>query len=165
MDSIDLFDERKMKIEGIKAKPTNTKTTAFSKYMDLKTIILLTVLLSNFYIIYLFRSLNEKVFHKSFISKNLISQNPNKEGKAESIIQESFSIQKDFCINPNKYLNHQYENMIILTDFRFKSIDYKLYVYKEGDNHISNSIIRKKGYDAKEMNNFYDVLEYYQKKK
>ena len=163
MDSIDLSEERNMKIEDIKTKPTNKKTTAFSKYMDLKTIILLTILFSNFYIIYLFRPINEKVFRKSLISKNLISQNPDKLGKAESIIQESFSIQKDFCLNQNKYLNHQYENMINLTDFRFKSIDYKLYVYKEGDNHISNSIIRKKGYDAKEMNNFYDVLEYYQK--
>ena len=119
--------------------------------------------MKNFYIIYLFSSINKKVFRKSFISKNLISQNPDKIGKSESIIQESFSIQKDFCINPNKYLNQQYENMINLTDFRFKSIDYKLYVYKEGD-HISNSIIRKKSYDDKEMNNFYDVLEYYQKK-
>ena len=53
--------------------------------------------------------------------------------------------------------------MINLTDFRFKNIDYKIYVYKEGDNYMSNSIIKTKGYDIKEMSNFYDVLEYYGK--
>jgi hypothetical protein len=86
-----------MKNGGIKAKPTNIKTTVFSKYMDLKTIILLTLLLSNFYIIYLFRSINEKVFQKSFISKNLISQNPDKEGKAESIFKNPFQFKKIFA--------------------------------------------------------------------
>ena len=135
MDSLDLFDESKMKIEYIKnqtIKANRSKFSKFTKYLDLITIILFSILFSNLYI---------------------------------SIIKESFSFQKDFCINPNKYLNQQYENMINLTDFRFKNIEYKLYVYKEGDNHISNYIIRKKGYDDNELKNFYDALEFYQKKK
>ena len=164
MDSIDLFDERKTKIEYNKNHIIKTNTNKFSnyvKFIDLKLIILLSILISNLYIVYLFRSMNN---FKSLFPKSFISENSEKVDKAENIINKSFLIQKDFCENPNKYVNNQYENMINLTDFKFKDIDYKLYVYKEGDNHISNSIIRKKGYDAKEMNNFYDVLEYYQKK-
>ena len=55
--------------------------------------------------------------------------------------------------------------MIKLTDFRFNNIEYKIYVYKEGDNHMSNFIIKTKGYDINEMTNFYDALEYYRKSK
>ena len=165
MDSLDLFDESKMKIEYIKnqtIKANRSKFSKFTKYLDLKTIILFSILFSNLYILYSFRTINnfKKLFPERFISKNSKSENTNKVGKAESIIKESFSFQKDFCINPNKYLNQQYENMINLTDFRFKNIEYKLYVYKEGDNHISNYIIRKKGYDDNELKNFYDALEF-----
>ena len=87
----------------------------------------------------------------------------DKENKTESLIKESYAIQKDFCDNPNKYVNHQYENMIKLTDFKFKNIEYQMYVYKEGDNYMSNFIINTKGYVVEEMTNFYDALEYYGK--
>ena len=75
------------------------------------------------------------------------------------------TLQKDFCDNPNKYLNQQYENMFKLTEFSFKNIDYRIYVYKEGDKYMSNYIIKSKGYDTQEMTNFYDALEKYGKEK
>lgn len=55
--------------------------------------------------------------------------------------------------------------MIKLTDFMFKNITYKIYIYKKGDNYISNFIMRTKGYAVKEMSNFYDALEHYRKTK
>ena len=48
-----------------------------------------------------------------------------------------------------------------MTDFSYKNINYKIYVYKEGDKYISNFIIRTKRYAYQEMENFQEVLEYY----
>ena len=182
MDSIDLIDVKKNnqkfyiqpKIKTIK-KP---KFLECLKCIDLKLIILCSIIISNLYIIYLIKSIinftgisflglgsrkdNTTISPQSFLPKLSKSDKAN---KAESIIKESFAMQKDFCDNPNKYLNQQYENMIKLTDFIFKNIDYQIYVYKEGDNHMSNFIIRTKGYDVKEMTNFYDALENYGKTK
>lgn len=69
------------------------------------------------------------------------------------------------CCEPNKYLNQEYENMIKLTDFMFNNSEYKIFIYKEGDNNMSDFIIITKGYDAKEITNFYDAFEYYKNSK
>ena len=170
MDSVNLFDKNKNNLEYHKNQAVKINASGFLKslkYIDLKLIILFSILISNLYLIYLLRHKNNfsgEFFNSSF-SKILKLDYFDKAKMAESIIKESFENQKDFCENQNKYLNNQYENMINLTDFRFKNIDYKIYVYKEGDNYMSDFIIRTKGYDVKEMSNFYDALEYYGKAK
>ena len=166
MDSINLFDEKKLNREyegNQKTKTSKIKFLKCLKYMDLKMIILFSILISNIYLIYKLRSLNKltEVFLRSSFTKNLKFNNPDKANKAQSIIKESFEIQKNFCDNPNKYLNQQYENMIKLTDFNYNNITYKIFVYKEGDKYISNFIVRTKGYAFDELKNFQDVLEYY----
>ena len=141
-------------------------------------IILCSILFSNLYLIYLFKSkfnfigvsfkrTDSRTDDLTLSPESLLSNisKSDKENNAESFIKESFAIQKDFCDNTNKYLNQQYENMIKLTEFTFKSIDYQMYVYKEGDNYMSNYIIRTKGYVIKEMANFYEALEHYRKTK
>ena len=161
MDSLNLINAKKnLKNSYIKSEIKATKKAkCFEclKCIDLKYILLFSILISNLYLIYLF-----KLTSQSFLPE--IIQSAELE-EAETLIKDSFSIQKDFCDNPNKYLNQQYENMITLTDFKFKNIDYQIYVYKEGDNHMSNFIIKTKGYVVNEMTNFYDVLEYYGKTK
>lgn len=52
-----------------------------------------------------------------------------------------------------------------MTDFIFNKNEYKIYIYKECNNHISNFIIKTKGYDVKGMTNFYGALEYYRNTK
>ena len=174
MDSVVLFDIKKERIDNnivnvnnYLIKSTRAKILKCLKNIDLKLIILFTIIISNLYLIYLLKSINNfgGIFPDTYNSKTKKNYNSNNYIKAESIIKESFSIQKDFCDNPKKYLNLQYENMIKLTDFRFKNFYNKIYVYKEGDNYMSNFIIRTKGYVVDEMTNFYDVLEYYRKTK
>ena len=166
MDTIDFINLKEKNIKSYKKtkikRNTKIKCLKFLKYIDLKLIILYSILISNLYLLYLFNSKFNfaGISPESFLQK--ISKS-DKSDKVESIIKESFLMQKDFCNNPNKYLNQQYENMIKLTDFKFKSIDFQIYVYKEGDNYMSNFIIRTKGYDVKEMTNLYDILEYYGK--
>ena len=168
MNSIDLFNDKKNNIEFNKNKKIKTSTTKYFKCLKniyIKLVTLFSILISNVYLIYLSNSINnfKGLFPESFFSKKSKSNDPDKINKAETIIKESFTIQQNFCDNTNKYLNQEYENMIKLTDFSFKSIDYKIYVYKKGDNYMSNFIIKTKGYDINEMTNFYDALEYYGK--
>ena len=168
MDSIDLFNDKKINIEFNKNQKIKTSTIKYLKclkYVYIKLIILFSMIISNLYLLYLSSSINnfKSPFSESFFSKKSKSDDSDKVNKAESIIKESFTIQKNFCNNTTEYLNQEYENMIKLTDFSFKNIDYKIYVYKKGDNYMSNFIIKTKGYDINEMTNFYDALEYYGK--
>ena len=178
MDSIDLIDLKKRNPKSYINPIIETKKKKLKKYKDLKLIILCSILISNLYLVYLFKSkfnfigvsfkrLGSQTDDSAVSSQTFFSNisKSDKENKVESFIKESFGIQKDFCDNPNKYLNQQYENIIKLTDFTFKNINYQMYVYKEGDNYMSNYIVRTKGYDIKEMTNFYDALEHYGKTK
>ena len=166
MDSLDLINIKEKNIKSdIKPKKKIDMKTKLLKFLEyIKIIILCSILISNLYLIYLFNSKFNftGISLESFLQK--ISQTDNLN-KVESIIKESFAMQKDFCDNPNKYLNQEYENMIKLTDFKFKKIDFQIYIYKRGDNYMSNYIIRNKRYDEKEMTNFYDILEHYGKTK
>jgi len=159
MDSIDLFNDKKINIEYNKNQKIKTSTIKYLKYLKyvyIKLIILFSMIISNLYLLYLSSSINNfKIpFSESFFSKKSKSDDTDKVNKAESIIKESFTIQKNFCNNNIEFLNQEYDNMIKLTDFSFKNIDYKIYVYKKGDNYMSNFIIKTKGYDINEMTKF-----------
>ena len=166
MESAEFINLKKGKVKY--KKKLKVKISKKSKFLKRKTninvklIIFCTVLISILCLIYLFISNYSKVFQEltfSFIYKL------HKKNKIERFIDESFKAQKDFCDNPSKYLNQEYDNMIDLTDFEFKNISYQLYIYKKGDNYMSNFIRRTKGYVIKEMTNFYEVLEYYKETK
>ena len=166
MESIEFFNIKKIKSKHKKKrKIKNQKKAKFLKcfnYIRLKLIIFCALLILILYLIYLFISIYNNNSHGFAFIKSYKS---SEENKVNSFIQESLKMQIDFCNNPDKYLNQEYENMINLTDFGFKNISYQFYVYKEGDNYISNSIKRIKGYDFKEMGNFYEVLEHYRETK
>lgn len=83
---------------------------------------------------------------------------------SKDIIQEYIETQNNFCNNPNKYLNNKFEELIKLTDFSFRNISYKIYVYKNSDKYMSNRIIKTGKYEPKHMSNFLDVLQYYREK-
>ena len=178
MDSIDsIYLKKKNEKSYINPNLEINKKTKLKDCIDIKLLILCLILISNLYLVYLFKTkyncsgisftrLDSGKNDSTFSPQSLISNisKYDKENKTERFIKESYAIQKDFCDNPNKYLNENYENMIKLTDFTFKNIEYQMYVYKEGDNYMSNFIIRTKGYVVKEMTNFYEALEYYGKK-
>ena len=53
--------------------------------------------------------------------------------------------------------------MITLTNFSFLNVDYQMYVYKTGDNYMSDSIINSKKYDVNEIPEICAALELYAK--
>ena len=81
------------------------------------------------------------------------------------IIQEYIKTQNNFCNNPSKFLNQQFEELIKLTNFSFRNISYKMYVYKNSDTFLSNRIMKTGVYEPKHISNFLDILQYYGKKK
>ena len=131
-----------------------------------KNLLLLFIFILNIFIIYLVNKLKLKL-DKIILGNKNESQNINNIDYRTNIniLEESIFKQNDFCDNPNKYYNLEYENMIKLTDFSFKNISYQMYVYKSNDNFMSNEIIKTRQYEPKCMSNFYDVLQYYSKVK
>ena len=83
----------------------------------------------------------------------------------DGFLEECVKQQNDFCDNPNKYLNPDYEDLITLTNFDFKNLSYQLYVYKKNDKYMSNEIIRTAKYEPGPMFQFLEALQYYDKTK
>lgn len=95
-------------------------------------------------------------YMKNLDKINIINYNQN-------ILQVYKEKQNNFCENPDKYYNHQWEDLIGLTNFSFKNISYQIYVYKKYDNYMSKGIIRSGQYESKHMSNFLEALKYYSK--
>ena len=157
-----IFEKPRIKIN----KTVKKKGIICLNCLDLKLIILCSILISNLYIIYLLKSIfnSNQVTSKSFLHKDSKSDkifSSDKNSEEERIIKESFIMQKDFCNNQNKYLNQEFENMITLTNFSFLNVDFQMYVYKSGDNYMSNGIIKSKKYDAYEIPFICNALELY----
>ena len=118
----------------------------------------------------------ENIINNTINNKNLhIEKNKSKNNyldnideikklNAYDIIQKYTFQQNDFCKNPNKYYNQQYEDLIYLTNFSFMNLSYQIYVYKKFDKYMSNGIIRRGNYEAFHMLNFLEALKYYSEK-
>ena len=91
-------------------------------------------------------------YMKNLDKINIINYNQN-------ILQVYKEKQNNFCENPDKYYNHQWEDLIGLTNFSFKNISYQIYVYKKYDNYMSKGIIRSGQYESKHMSNFLEALK------
>lgn len=100
----------------------------------------------------------------NFIENKIYSKSINKFNYNKNIIQQYLIQQNNFCDYPNKFYNHQYENLIGLTNFSFRGISYQMYIYKKYDKYISNGIKRTGKYEPFHMSNFLDILIYFGKK-
>ena len=83
---------------------------------------------------------------------------------AYNIIQKYTFLQNDFCKNPNKYYNKQYEDLIGLTNFSSLNLSYQIYIYQKFDKYMSDGIKRRRSYEEFHMLNFLKALRYYSKK-
>ena len=154
-------------MDNINLIKTDTNSIKKRKKIGTKNFLLYFIFFSNLFIIYLIYGLkidnNKKKINPSLFNKNFSSKKNNLQ--INDVVNEFFDEQLNFCNHPNNYLNHDYEDMIKLTDFSFKNISYQMYVYKEKDNYMSNSIINTKQYEPKVMSNFYDALNHFKNEK
>ena len=126
-------------------------------------------------------NLNEKVniidinhglskFSKNYQQKNFEIVGKNNENKLNKslnnniIFEEYIDHQNNFCNNPDKFYNQEYEKLLMLTKFSFRNISYQMYVYRKVDRWMSNKIIRTAKYEPFHMIHFLVILKYYAKK-
>ena len=139
-------------------------------------ILFIFLFISNIYIIFIiFHSktdLNKTISKFSNIFINNSNQIVNKKflnNKNKIIYDEIFDLsikqQNDFCQNPNKYLNKQYEELIRLTKFSFRGLSYQMYVYSKYDDRMSGWIIKRGDYEPIQMSYIVDALKFYRKTK
>ena len=72
--------------------------------------------------------------------------------------------QKDFCENPNKYMNKIYEKEIDLFKVKFNEIKFQMYLYKSS-NFLRNEVIKSGNFEYSIGINMIEALKFYQIKK
>jgi hypothetical protein len=88
------------------------------------------------------------------------SNNITNNGNNNNILEPYIKAQKDFCDNPNKYLNQKYEDRLLLQDVKINDLNYQIYIYKS-DNGFKNSIKRRGAWENDESNNVLEALKFY----
>ena len=137
-------------------------------------ILLISLFILNVYIIFIIfyskNDLNKKINKLSNIFINNSNQIINKKilnNKDKFIYDEIFNLsikqQNDFCQNPNKYFNPQYEELIKLAKFSLRGLSYQMYVYSKYDDRMSGWIIKTGKYEPKQMSYILDALKFYGK--
>ena len=137
-------------------------------------ILLIVLFILNIYELYMlfkFKKNIDKIFYlisysntdirNDKISIGNISSMNEKRKDNPNFFEEYIKKQNDFCDNPNKYFNQNYEQLITLTNFSFQGLSYQLFVYKQYDKYMSNGIIRRGIYEPGPMSNFLEALQYY----
>ena len=81
-----------------------------------------------------------------------------------NILDKFKKAQDDFCENPSKYLNQEYEKDIILSKVKFNSINTKMYLPKSF-NWVLNDIKEIGSYENETTNFILEALKYYRYKK
>ena len=125
-------------------------STSFFIYL----IIILFCILLIFYFLY---SLKKPILPKENKTKDFKGVN---EIFNDSIIEPYIKSQKDFCENPNKYINQKYEDEIFLHDVKINELKYKMYIFKS-TNFILNEFNLYGAYEVPLSNNIIKALKFY----
>ena len=144
---------------------SNIENTERNEYIEKKIVTLSEILLSILIILLLFYILKNLIINNTrdyshFDLKNFTDTNSSFN---ESILNPYIQRQKDFCINPLKYYNSEFENNIKLHKVIFKDINFNMYIHK-GQDIVSKSIVNSKYYEPDETNNILNALKYYGRK-
>ena len=133
-----------------KKKPIKFKKTF---YTLIKLIICISFIftLLLFHLLYLNLNVRDIALSLKEIIKgfNIIKQ--KSYNKEYNILDKFKKAQDDFCENPNKYFNQEYENDIILSNVKFNSIDTKMYLPKSS-NWVLYAIKKSGSYENRTTN-------------
>ena len=82
---------------------------------------------------------------------------------SQNLIESYIKSQKDFCENPNKYINQKYEESIFLSDVNFNETKFQMYIFKSA-NFILNQFKKYGAFEIVESKNMIDALKFYSSK-
>ena len=84
----------------------------------------------------------------------------NFENNRKNILERYKKEQNDFCENPNKYINKQYEKEIFLVDVKLNDLNYKMYMPKPF-NWVQEGITKTGSYEKSLSNYMIEALKFY----
>jgi len=96
------------------------------------------------------------IHKRSKFFSNIKSNNNNKLNLLEVYKKE----QNDFCENPSKYINQEYEKEIYLIDVNLNELKYKMYMFKP-HNYVEIKIKKNGAYEKKLSENIMEALKFY----
>ena len=76
------------------------------------------------------------------------------------LIESYIKAQKDFCENPNIYINEKYESNIFLSDVKLNDYKFQMYIFKS-DNFILNEFKLSGAYEIPLSNYIIEALNFY----
>ena len=79
------------------------------------------------------------------------------------LIESYIKAQKDFCENPNIYINEKYESNIFLSDVKLNDYKFQMYIFKS-DNFILNEFKLNGAYEIPLSNYIIEALNFYSSK-
>jgi hypothetical protein len=79
------------------------------------------------------------------------------------LIESYINAQKDFCENPNIYINEKYESNIFLSDVKLNDYKFQMYIFKS-DNFILNEFKLYGAYEIPLSNYIIEALNFYSSK-
>ena len=96
------------------------------------------------------------------IYRNELMTQIQKDNKNHDInlIEPYIKAQKEFCNDPNKYINPKYENQLCLSDAKFNEFKFTIYTFKY-TNFLLNALKKYGGFETRIGNFMIQALQYY----
>ena len=110
-----------------------------------------------------YRQYLEIIFIYTFIKKTVSRYDKliiDIYNKNSNILERYKKEQNDFCENPNKYINKQYEKEIFLVDVKLNDLNYKMYMPKPF-NWVQEGITKTGSYEKSLSNYMIEALKFY----
>jgi len=98
-------------------------------------------------------------------TQNIIKDNNNNNYNEflPDIMRPYINEQKEFCNNPEKYINKDYEKEIKLVTVTLNKMKYQMYIYKEND-ELSQNIMNFPSFELNQIKNILKILKVYANK-
>ena len=145
--------------EDIKLRIITKKNWKLLNLIFLLIIIFLIISIL-FYFCYILFIIKNQMKANEIIIKNITNTNINIE---DNIIEPYIKAQKDFCSNPNKYFNEEYEKDIKLVNVKLNELKYQMYLFKYR-NFLLNDIKKKGAFEIDICNSILEALKFYSSK-
>lgn len=116
-----------------------------------------------FYLIFIYTFIKKTVSRYDKLIIDIYNKNSNInnfENNSKNILERYKKEQNDFCENPNKYINKQYEKEIFLVDVKLNDLNYKMYMPKPF-NWVQEGITKTGSYEKSLSNYMIEALKFY----
>ena len=116
-----------------------------------------------FFFIIIFIISSSVCYYLLYKRKQNSQSDKNNIKTSKNLIESYIKAQKDFCENPNKYINQNYEDNIFLSDINFKGTKFQMYIFKT-HNFLLDQIKKYGAFEISESNYIIEALKFYSSK-